>query len=292
MKSEKEAKISYWAAHLTTIVSVTLVLLIIGVIALISLSARTETKRLREQIELSAIMTDTATAQQTRAVYDYVRAQPYTLSVRIVSKEEALKRWMKDTGENLEQIFGVNPLSAEVSFSLRDQYASKGRIASIARRVESLPGVEGVASPDASMVESMNSNIERLAWILGGMGIVLIIISFVLINNTVHLSIYSRRFTIHTMQLVGATNGFIRRPFVNNNMLCGLLSGLLASTIICGSIAAAGNAGITDIARLISWPQALIVCAALAVIGVFICGVAASIATTRYLHKDYDELFR
>lgn len=292
MKSEKEAKISYWAAHLTTIVSVTLVLLIIGVIALISISARGETKRLREQIELSAIMTDSATVEQTKAVYDYVKGKPYTLSVRIISKEEALKRWAQDTGENLEQIFGVNPLSAEVSFSLRDQYAVKGKIASISRQVGSLPGVEGVASPDASMVESMNSNIERLAWILGGMGLVLIVISFVLINNTVHLSIYSRRFTIHTMQLVGAANGFIRRPFVNNNMLSGLLAGLLASAIICGAIAAAGNMGISDVARLISWPQALIVCAGLILTGVFICGVAACIATTRYLRKDYDELFR
>ena len=106
-----------------------------------------------------------------------------------------------------------------------------------------MPGVESVVLPDSAMVESMNRNIERLSIVLGAIALVLVIISFVLINNTVHLAIYARRFTIHTMQLVGATNGFIRRPFVNDNMISGLLAGLVSSCLLGLSLIAAPGQG-------------------------------------------------
>lgn len=292
MKNNKEIKISYWAAHLTTIVSVTLVLVIIGIIALISISAATETRRLRERLEVNVIMADSVSDASASAVAKQLMSSPYAHSVKVITKNEALKLWKKDTGEDLETLFGVNPLSPEVSFCVKADYSTQTRLDSIGNVVKAIPGVSSVALPDSQMVESMNYNIERFALILGVIALVMIVISFVLINNTVHLTIYSRRFTIHTMQLVGATDGFIRRPIVTDNMLSGLVAGLLASGIIAVSLAAAPKGGFADVADYINWPMYGVVAAGLLVVGVLLCGIAAAIATSRYLRKDYDELFR
>ena len=292
MKNNKEVKISYWAAHLTTIVSVTLVLIIIGIIALISISATNETRRLRERLEVNVVMADTISDTLTKGIAERISAQPYALAVKVISKEEALKNWKQDTGEDLEALFGVNPLSPEISFTIKSEYATDEELKKIDTYVSSIPGVEGTALPDSAMVENMNRSIERFALILGGIALVMLIISFVLINNTVHLAIYARRFTIHTMQLVGATNGFIRRPFVNNNMLSGFIAGLLATALLVVAFLAAPGAGFNNIGDYISWELMAIVCGGIVVAGILLCGIAAWVATTRYLHQDYDELFK
>ncbi len=292
MKNNKEVKISYWAAHLTTIVSVTLVLIIIGIIALVSVTATNETRRLREKLEVSVVMADTISDNLTKAISERIAVQPYALSVRVITKEEALKNWKNDTGEDLETLFGVNPLSPEITFSVKSDYANEAELEKIDKYLLSIPGVEGVALPDSNMVDNMNRNIERFALMLGIVALVMLIISFVLINNTVHLAIYARRFTIHTMQLVGATNGFIRRPFVNNNMLSGFIAGLIATALIAVALAAAPNAGFNHISDYVSWEAFAIVGASLIVAGVLLCGLAAWVATTRYLRQDYDELFK
>ncbi len=292
MKNNKEVRISYWAAHLTTVVSVTLVLLIIGIIALITVSAASETRRLRERLEVSVVMADTVSNARAEALAKEIEKSPYALSVGVVSKEAALKIWKADTGEDLEALFGVNPLSPEVAFTVKSGYSSEDSLRVIEKRISGIEGVAGVALPDSAMVESMNRNIERFSIVLGVIALVMVIISFVLINNTVHLAIYARRFTIHTMQLVGATSGFIRSPFVKSNMLSGLLAGLVASAIMAVALVAAPGAGFDNVADYISWPVYGVVAAGMIAVGVLLCGMAAWMATSRYLDKDYGELFR
>lgn len=292
MKHNKEVKISYWAAHLTTVVSVTLVLLIIGLIALISASASTETRRLRERLEVSVVMTDSVNNASAERIATAIKAKPFAHDVRVITKEEALKQWKNDTGEDLEALFGVNPLSPEVTFSVTADYGSEQALQKIEKELSPLPGVATVVLPDSSMVESMNSNIEKFTIILGIIAIVMIIISFVLINNTVHLSIYARRFTIHTMQLVGATNSFIRAPYLGNNMLSGLIAGLIASGVLGVTLLLAPRSGFAEINDYIGWGLYGIVAGGIILTGVLLCGFAAMIATNRYLRKDYDGLFR
>ncbi len=292
MKQNKEVKISYLAAHLTTIVSVTLVLILIGIIAMICISARNETLRLKSQIELSVVMADSVSDSRAREIALQIDNAPYSANVRVVSKDEAMKNWESDTGENLESLFGVNPLSPEVCFSVNPAYSSQSEISRISNELRRIPGVEEVAAPDAALVESMNANIERMAYILAIIAAVMIVISFVLINNTVHLTIYSRRFTIHTMQLVGATDGFIRRPFIIGNMCSGLVAGCVASVVIAAAIVAAPGMGIIDTTRYISWADCGFIASSLIIVGMLLCALAAWIATTRYLGKEYDELFK
>ena len=292
MKENKEVKISYWASHLTTIVSVTLVLLIIGLMAFAGISASQETERLRGNLELNIVTTDSTTDAQAKTLLEKIRTQPYISSIRLISKKEALDIWTSQTGENLEEVFGVNPMTPEIAITLKSQYASPQEINRIKAVLSAVPGVEGIAVPETDLVEGMNENIQTFSWILGGVALVLVIISFVLINNTVHLSIYSRRFTIHTMQLVGATDGFVRRPLVLTNMLTGVVSGVLASAVLTGSLFWLSGAGFEDIISLIPLPWAGGVAAGLIITGAIICSLAAAIASTRYLHKDYDKLFR
>ncbi len=292
MKQQKEARISYWAAHLTTIVSVSLVLIIIGVIALITLGATSETRRLKEQLELSAVMADSVSDQKADSVARIIAMKPYALNVKTITRDQALASWKADTGEDLSELFGVNPLSPEVTFTIKADYASENNIAAIKGEVSKMEGVENVATPDGEMVEAMNRNITQASYVLGGIGIILLIISFVLINNTVHLTIYSRRFTIHTMQLVGATNGFIRRPIVGNNLLSGVISGALASGALAGVLAGAPEMGFGSLDHIVPWWQFGIVAVGLIAIGAIICSIAAIGATNRYLRKDYDELFK
>lgn len=292
MKHNKEVKISYWAAHLTTVVSVTLVLILIGIIALITVSASNETRRLREKLEVSVVMGDSVSNAHTQAIAKEIEATPYALSVEVITKEQALQSWKADTGEDLETLFGVNPLSPEITFSVKADYSSEKQLQNIGKEIRAMSGVADIALPDAAMVDNMNRNIERFSIVLGAIALVMIIISFVLINNTVHLTIYSRRFTIHTMQLVGATNGFIRKPFVVNNMLSGFLAGLMASAVIAVALTAAPGAGFDNVSDYISWGTYGVVAAGIVAVGILICAIAAWAATSRYLGKDYGELFK
>ena len=292
MKGEGDVKISYWAAHLTTTVSVTLVLLLVGIITFITLSSQKETRKIQEQLEVSLVMKDSVSDEYAQRLAERLGNSPYATQAGFIGKKQALIDWQEETGEDLESLFGVNPLSPEVYFHVRAAYSSPDSLQMLNSQLQNISGVEEVVMPDSEMVNSMNANIQSLAIILGIVALVMIIISFVLINNTVHLSIYARRFTIHTMQLVGATNSFIKRPFILNNLLAGLLAGIIAAAILAIALGAAPHAGWNDVSHYISWGLYACVAGGMIIAGPFICSVAAALATSRYLNKDYDELIR
>lgn len=292
MKPQKEVKISNWAAHMTTGVSVTLALLTLGLIAMIWIAATSESRRMMEKIEISVVMADSIGDDRAIAICDTIKKQPYAQNVRFISRQEALENWKEATGENLEDVFGVNPLSPEVSFTVRSDYSSVKSIAGIKKWVAAIRGVEEVGAPDSRLIETMNSNIRKLTIGFTVLAAIMLVISFVLISNTVRLSIYSRRFTIHTMQLVGATDGFIRRPFIWANAMVGAVAGLVASALLSGILAMSGNMGFEELASLVSWEWMAVVDACLIAGGAAICALAAALATTRHLRQDYEELFK
>ena len=292
MKGEGEVKISYWAAHLTTTVSVSLVLLLVGIITFISLSSRRESRNIRERLEVTLVMADTVSDSYASLIAEEVARKPFAIESGFIGKAQALRDWQQETGEDLEGLFGVNPLSPEVFFRLKADYTSQDSMQNLLPYLDQLPGVEQVVLPDSQLVDSMNRNIQSLAIILGIVALVMIIISFVLINNTVHLTIYAKRFTIHTMQLVGATPAFIRRPFIINNMIAGLMAALIAAAIFAIALGAAPKAGWNDVAHYISWGLYACVAGGMIVAGPLICSIAAALATSRYLKKDYDSLAR
>lgn len=292
MKENKEAKLSYWARHLTTIISVTLVLLLVGIIAMISVGASGETRRLKERVELSVIMADSISDAQAAELLKTIRTKPYVNSAELITRQQALDNWMEETGENLEELFGVNPLSPEIAFTVKAEYASNKSIAGIVASLSKLPEVESVAAPDSEALDAMNSNIATLTLTLSIIAAAMLLISFVLINNTVHLTIYSRRFTIHTMQLVGATKAFIKRPVILSNFCSGMIAGAAASAFLALALYFSPRAGIADLSNLITWEVMAIIAGGLILSGGLLCALAAWIASSRFLRKDYDRLFR
>lgn len=291
MKENKEFKISFWASHNSTIITVTLVLLMVGLLAICGIVAANEKNKLHDNLEISIVMADDVTDEAATSFAEGLKSEPYAQSVAVITKAEAMKNWQEETGEDLEEIFGLNPLSPEVAVTLHSDFATPARVEKIRETLEALEEVEGVGAPDSDMLESIEHTTQEATWILAVIGGVFLIISVFLINNTVHLAIYSRRFTIHTMQLVGATDGFIRRPIVRSNALAGVIAGVIAAVVIAGvTLYASQNINIPLGEFHLTMLAAVLLL--LPIIGAVICGSAAWVASTIYLRKDYDALFR
>lgn len=237
-------------------------------------------------------MADSVSNSTAMIVANDIARKPYTRNVKLIGKAEAMRRWQEATGEDLMAMYGVNPLSPEIEFNLDGRYATSDQIDRIKTVLKRLPGVEAVDAPDSTLVSSMNNNLSNLTLILAIVAGIMLVVTFVLINNTVHLLIYSKRFTIHTMQLVGATKGFISKPIVAGNALCGLLAGLFASILTTVVAYAAYKYGLDIFSSSVTWQTLLVVGGSLTATGIVLCSVASWVATMRYLRKDYDSLFR
>lgn len=225
-KKGKDVKISYWAAHFTTIVSVTMLLVLTGVICLIGLGASNTAREVKQQQQVSLIMQDSISNEQAILLAEQLKKRPYVHAASVITKEQALADWNASTDDDVEAIAGYNFFTPEIDMSLTAAYTSPDSIAQLQRQLAAMPGVDWVVVPDAQVISTMDSLFSKALLVLGIVAAAMIAISFVLINNTVLLTIYSRRFTIHTMQLVGATPGFIRRPFITSNLGAGVLAGI------------------------------------------------------------------
>lgn len=290
MEKRPNKGISTFSAQITATISVALVLLLIGIIAMLGIAAHSITRNIKENIGFDIVLTDTATDAEVNQLKSKWTASPYTASVRYYSKEDALMNWEEETGENLMDVLGINPFSGELEVKVKADYASSDSINKIITPLKSLPYVHEV-NVHTELVDSINRNINSVSLILIIITCALLFISFALINNTVRLTVYSRRFIIHTMKLVGATGSFIRHPFINANVVSGIISALIASAILAGTLYYLQGID-SGIASAITWPQAACVFAGILIIGIIICAVAALFATNKYLRLDYDDMFR
>lgn len=290
-KKEKDVKFSFWAAHLVTVVSVAMLLVLVGAIALLGITAVNTARDVKQQQQVSLIMNDSVGNREATALAETVKGQPYVHTVRVISKEQALKDWNESTGDDVAAVAGYNFFTPEVEIHLSAAYTSPDSLAVLTPRLQSMPGVDEVVVPDTDMISAMDRFFSRTLLILGCVALAMIVISFVLINNTVLLTIYSRRFTIHTMQLVGATPGFIRKPFVAGNMLAGAVSGLAAALILAGALTLVESHQMPELAQYLPLWQTTSVLAALPIAGALLCALASLLATNRYLNKNYDDLF-
>ncbi len=290
MSKEKKSKISYFQSNFTSTISVALVLLLLGIIAFLGILANTFSKELKENIGFSVVLQSETTPEQVAAMDKMWKASPYVSDVKFISKEAALQNWQVETGENLVELFGVNPLNAEYEVYVKAEYANLDSLQVIERQLKTITFVDEIAM-HKSEVDAANRNISNVALVLFVIAVLLMLISFVLINNTVRLTVYSRRFLIHTMKLVGAKPGFIRRPFVISNMLNGLIAAFVSMLFLLGVYLFLQN---IDEALVVSFSALEIVAvfAGLIVLGVLICGLAAFLAANKYIRLSYDDLFK
>lgn len=290
MSKDKKSKISYFQSNFTSTISVALVLLLLGIIAFLGILANTFSKELKENIGFSVVLQSETTPEQVAAMDKMWKASPYVSDVKFISKEAALQNWQAETGENLVELFGVNPLNAEYEVYVKAEYANLDSLQVIERQLKTITFVDEIAM-HKSEVDAANRNISNVALVLFVIAVLLMLISFVLINNTVRLTVYSRRFLIHTMKLVGAKPGFIRRPFVISNMLNGLIAAFVSMLFLLGVYLFLQN---IDEALVVSFSALEIVAvfAGLIVLGVLICGLAAFLAADKYIRLSYDDLFK
>lgn len=286
---EKKSKISYFSANVTPIISVSLVLLLLGIVAMLGIAANSLTDYVKENIGFDVVMKNDASQQEIDALKQMWTKAPYVASVKYISKEDALQSWEKETGENLMEVIGVNPLSSEFEVRVKPQYVSVDSLNRIEYALSQNKSIDSVKM-HKDVVEKINSNVNSVVLVLGAVLVLLVIISFVLINNTVRLAVYSRRFIIYTMKLVGATPGFIRRPFVLTNVVNGLIASLVAMAMLCGLMYYVVEVNY-DYANLIEMKHIVMVCAGLMVVGVMMCALAALLAANRFISLNYDELY-
>lgn len=286
----KKSKISYINTNITSIISVALVLLLLGMGAMLGLFARSAAERVRANIGFDVSMSDTASDSQVLAMKRLLSAAPYTASVRYVSKEEALMYWQQETGEDLMKVLGFNPLTAEFEVHVRPQYAEVDSLGAIEAALLRVPGVD-VVQVHRDRVEAISRNISNVVAVLGVVALALLAISFALINNTVRLTVYSRRFLIYTMKLVGATPGFIRRPIVISNIINGVIAALVATLALSVGLFYIDNAE-GGWSALVTPVEVWCVYGGLMVAGAVLCGIGALLASNKYLRLDYDELFK
>ncbi len=284
--------IPLFSTRVTATVSVALVLVVLGVAAFIGIATHKVTDSVKENMGFVVVFNSDATASDISAVTDRFKGQPGVRECVYSSPEVILQRWQKIVGddEDIIRLAQVNPFMPELEVRVKASYAHPDSISAIAAPVGLLPSVNDVVF-NTDLIEGVSSTLSSVTLTLLIIGIGLLVVSFVLIFNTVRLAVYSRRFLIHTMKLVGATPGFIRRPFLMENVVNGLVAGVIASVVI-GLLISYCRSLDASVVSAISWTDASMVMVLTVVTGVAICFIAALFASNRYLRLTYDELFK
>lgn len=289
MSKKRSLHISVFGARATSVVSVALVLILLGLAALITVSARRATDDVRRDMGFTVKMQRDASAGNVNAVKKALAGAAYAESFVYAGADDILAQEAELIGEDIMQLVDENPYGAEFDVRLRPEWACGDSIAVIVCGLEAIEGVEEVLT-DTAVIDTINNNITRLTWIMLAVAAALLVISFVLINNTVSLAVYSRRFVIHTMRLVGATGAFIRRPFLAAGAMTGLVAAIAAAAVLAVVQVYVMRMD-PAVAATLDWRASAMIYAALAVAGVLICLIASVVATNRYLRSDIDDYY-
>ena len=275
--------------------STTLSLFIVGLFGIILIQASSLTKMIRENIEIQVFLDKGLSPQQLSEIRKNLAERPFVLAkedsvqLRFISNKEAAETFIKNTGEDFTKFLEDNPLRDSYVFSVSEEFQSSEQLTIIAKELEAVPGVFEV-SYMTDLVDSINKNLFKVSLIMGGFILILIVTVIMLINNTIRLALFSQRFLIRSMQLVGATRGFIRKPFLVRAFLFGILAGILASAILYGLLEyTKGN--IEGFASLQNTELMLLLFAALSIMGGLLSGFSTLRAVNKYLNMSLDELY-
>ena len=289
MTRKRHNVIPLLSSRLTATASVALVLLIAAIAATAGIVMRNFSDAVRESVGFTVILRSDITASQTDAVRRTLAASPGIARFEYSSAQKVLERWQLELGEEIEVLAGGNPFRPEFEVNVTAQYASVDSIEVLTTPLASIAEIEEII-PHTTVATELNATLHSLSLILVIVAAALLVISYVLISNTVRLAIYARRFDIHTMRLVGATSGFIRKPFLTSNIINGLVAGLLASVLLTGRLIYCHSLEPRIVDYVTPLAYAVTVLSTIAG-GIIICLIAALLATNKYLRQSYDEMF-
>ena len=277
------------SAYFVPTISISLVLIVVGMLVFILLNARAISDHVKRNIGFAVIVKDNTNEVEIKRVQKILDTQPYVYTSKYVTKEQAAKSFKKEMGEDFERILGANPLLPSIEIKLNPAYANNDSLAMIEKGLARFDIIHEVYY-QKSMIESINENIRRITILFLIVGAVLVLISFTLIRNMIHLAVYSQRLLIKTMQLVGATPFFICKPFVYGSMWRGFFGALIANLVLLGAIFFVQE-NVGNVFNIMRQDVILFMVAFVILSGVVLSFFSAWFSVRRYLRRDLNDLY-
>jgi len=278
------------SVYISTVISIALVLLMTGLLGLILVHAKNLSNYVKENIVLNIIVNEGVTEADILNLQKELDSNPAVLRTQYVSKELAARNLQNDLGEDFVKFLGYNPLLSSIDVYLKAANANKAGVETFTKQVSSNSMVKEVLYQD-SLIDMVNQNIRIIGLIILAFAAILLIIAVALINNTIRLAIYSQRFLIKSMQMVGATKSFIRRPFLGYGILHGLLGGLIAIILLLITLYFAQQQ-IPEIVILRNYFEFALIFIGVICLGIVISGASTYFAVTKYLRLRMNDLYR
>ena len=274
---------------ITSSISTMLVLLLLGMVVFFVLSANNLSTYVRENISFTVLVSDDMKEPEVLKFQKVLNEKVYVKESVYISKEKALQEQTEAMGTDPAEFLGYNPFTASIEIKLNAEYANSDSIVWIEKEITANKKVMEVSYPQ-DLLDSVNRNIRKVSMFLLGLAALLTLISFALINNTIRLAIYSKRFLIHTMKLVGASWGFIRRPFLFRNMWIGILSGVMADAVLMGMAYMLVKYE-PQLIEIMTPASLLVVMVSVFVFGLVITSLCAYISINKYLRMKASALY-
>lgn len=288
-RNPKQRKDSFFNLHFTSTISISLVLFMVGLITFLFLLTKEIATFTKEHISLSIILKDNASEQDITRLQNYLTLTDFTKKQEYITKEAALEEHIAGLGEDPTELLGFNPLRASIEVYLNADYAQTDSIELIEQKLQTFKSIEELVY-QKDMVQMLNENVSKVSLILSSIAIILLFISIVLINNTIRLSVYSQRFIINTMKLVGARALFIRRPFLRRSFFNSIIAALISLTLL-GAAVYYVQSEIGDAMSLYNWHIIVPVCAVVILFSFLIMMVSTFLGVNRYLKMKTDDLY-
>ena len=289
-KKRNKARSHHSLQVITLCISTAMVLMLIGMVVLTGFTSRNLSSYVKENLTITMILQPDMNTEESSALCQRIRNLQYINSLNFISKEQALKEGTRELGANPAEFAGENPFTGEIEVQLKANYANNDSIRNIVQQLRTYRGVSDITYPQ-SLVESVNHTLGKTSLVLLVIAVLLTIVSFSLINNTIRLSIYARRFSIHTMKLVGASWNFIRAPFLRRAVLEGLVSALLAIAVL-----GVGMCFLYDyepeITKVLSWETLVITALVMLAFGVIIATFCSWLSVNKFLRMKAGDLYK
>ena len=276
-------------AYLSSVISISLVLLLVGAATLLAVNVGGVSRSLKENMKISVVFNQEVGENQADDYAASVSAMPFVKSVRVVSRAEGEKELEKMLGEDFLSVFETSPVPVSADVSLKAEYVVPDSLSKVIGRLSASPLVDEVDGRQ-NLVEALDANLAKITAVFAVLIAVLLFISFALVNNMVRLSVYARRFTIHTMKLVGATRSFITASFLKSALIQGLVSSVL-STAVLALVLYALDRSFPEFFSVLSRSSLLIAAGAVFVVGVLLCTVSTYFVVGRLSDAPKEDLY-
>lgn len=276
-------------AYLSSVISISLVLLLVGAAALLAVNVSGVSRYLKENMKISVIFNQEVTGEQAEKYAGSASLLPYVKDVRVVSREEGEKELAKMLGEDFLSVFETSPVPVSADVSLKAEYVVADSLALVVKALSASPLVDEVDSRQG-LVEALDTNLTKISAVFAVLIAVLLFISFALINNMVRLSVYARRFTIHTMKLVGATRSFITAPFLKAALVQGLVASVISTAALSGILYAL-NRSFPEFFSVLSRSSLLIAVGIIFATGALLCTLSTYFVVGKLSEAPKDDLY-